>query len=456
MGFSREGCVDSPMLTPMKNVICSWSKRRHALASVLLCVLVVFAACGTDSNNGSSNDEDRRFVTEKNPTRAATETPETRVEATSVPPTAVPTVAPEQLLVPRGAPNVIYLTIDGVLNAYDAHGRSFTPVEIPEGVTALDFTSSPTGDRVGVLLWNGDDVTVQFFGADGLPLGDATALNVVFVPTSAASPSASPVASPVATGTPALHIDWIPQGNGVLVSGPGVLQRVSMNGTIMPVSRTGATGTVTNAVWSPMDSQVVIQTQQMDGHQAIFLLNSGQDESTEISSLHDSFGPSITNLQWLPTGLGLVFVAGSVDNGTVMNGQLYTYRFGEDVPKLVATSGQGGPTATITHAVISPDGQSVAYVIMVRDLDQWHLHSLWVKPLRGGSAVSIPTATNSPITALYWSGEGLVWQQEDGSTSVVDGSMQPRPLGEEPVATPVASPIASPVATPVDLGTPRG
>jgi WD40 repeat protein len=257
-----------------------------------------------------------------------------------------------------------------------------------------------------------------------------------------------------------LNIDWIPQGNAVLVSGPGVLQRVSMNGSIMPVSRTGTTGTVTSATWSPMDSQVVIQTRQPNGDQAVFLLNSGHDEVTEINVLHDTFGPSITNLQWLPSGLGLVIVAGNVQDDEVMNGQLYVYRFGEPVPMLVATSGQGGPTGTISHAVVSPDGQSVAYAIMVRDLDEWRLHSLWVRPLRGGPAVSIPLATNAPITTLFWSSEGLVWQQLDGSISVVDGDLQPRPLGEAPVASPVASPVATPVgspaATPVQHATPRG
>jgi hypothetical protein len=176
--------------------------------------------------------------------------------------------------------------------------------------------------------------------------------------------------------------------------------------------------------------------------------------------VHDTFGPSITTLQWLPSGLGLVIVAGNVQDDEVMNGQLYVYRFGEPVPMLVATSGQGGPTGTISHAVVSPDGQSVAYAIMVRDLDEWRLHSLWVRPLRGGSAVSIPLATNAPITTLFWSSEGLVWQQLDGSISVVDGDLQPRPLGEAPIASPVASPVATPVgspaATPVQHATPRG
>lgn len=447
------------MHIPARHARVNWLKRRRGVATVLLCATMVLAACGGGSSSDTPDDDDRRFVTDR-PTTTATAVTTASPIAETTAPTAVPTINPEQLLVPRGAPRFLYLVIDGALHAYDANARTFTPVALPGGVTMLDYTSSPTGDRVGILGWQDGKVSVQFFGADGEPLSDPIMLPIRYALPLVASPVATPVASPMATpavsSTPQLNIDWVPQGNAVLVSGPGVLHRVSMNGTIMPVSRTGATGTVINAIWSPMDSQVVIHTQQQDGDQAVFVLDSGHDEANEIDVLHDTFGPSITNLQWLPTGLGLVMVAGNVQDGVVMNGQLYVYRFGDPVPMLIATSGQGGPTGTISHAAVSPDGQSVAYAIMVRDLDEWHLHSLWVKPLRGGPAVAIPTTTNSPITALFWSSEGLAWQQGNGTTTIVDGSLQPRPLGEAPAATPVASPVGTPAATPVEQATPRG
>lgn len=457
------------MYDPDRNSNLGWLKRRRGMATALMCSALVLAACGGDSGDSTADDADRRFVTDRPTASATTVTTPTAVVAVDEP-TAVPTISTRYLVVPRGAPGIVYLMVEGMLQVYDVNERSFTPVDLPADLTLLDFTSSPTGDRLGVLGLVNGDVTVQFYGADGLPLSEPVVLPVNYAhapagspvasPAATASPVATPMATPASSSTAMLNIDWIPQGNAVLVSGPGVLQRVSINGTIMPVSRTGATGTVTSAIWSPMDSQVVIQTHQPNGDQAVFLLNSGHDEATEIDVLHDSLGPSITNLQWLPSGLGLVMVAGSVQDGAVMNGQLYVYRFGEPVPMLVATSGQGGPTGTISHAVVSPDGQSVAYAIMVRDVDEWRLHSLWVRPLRGGPAVSIPLATNAPITAMFWSSEGLVWQQSDGEVSVVDGDLQPRPLGEAPVASPVASPQATPVgspeATPIDYATPRG
>lgn len=447
------------MHTPVH--IVRWLKNQGVLATVLLCALMVLSACGDESSPGAeTEDEGRRFVTERNPTTEPTEVVAATPQAEMVMPTMIPTISTQDLLLARGAPKVIYLLNDDVLTAYDADLRTFTPVLIPTDVQVIDFTSSPTGDRVGVLGVAENRVGVHFFGADGAPLGEPVAVSIAARLQNAASPIASPVATPTASAPPALNIDWIPQGDGVVVSGPGVLQRVSMNGSVMPVSRTGATGTVVNAVWSPMDSQVVIQTELTNGDQAVFVLDSGHDEVSELDVLHDSSGQSITNLQWLPTGLGLVMVAGTIDDGLVMNGQLYVYRFGDEVPMLIATSGQGGPAATITHAVVSPDGRSVAYAIMVRDLDEWHLHSLWVRPLRGGPAISMPLTNNSPITALYWSSEGLVWQQDSGALTVVDGDLQSRPLGQEPAATPVASavasPIASPIATPVGEATPRG
>lgn len=424
---------------------------------LLLCLLIALAGCG----NGDSGEEGHQFATDRQPTAAATEPPQpTQTPDEASAPTAVPTLTIEEALNVRGAPQFAYFIIDSQLQVYDSVSRHFAPVNIPDAMSAIDFASSPTGDRVGVLAQTDNEFVVQFFGADGQPLGESIPLPVAFIPKQA-SADASPVASPVATpqetrSTPRLYISWVPQGNAVVVAGPGFLQRVSMSGEVMPISRTGVTGSVVKAFWSPMDSQVAILTQKMDGNQGLFMLDSGIADAQQLDALQLQPGQSLNNLQWLPTGLGLVYVVGETRDGDLMNGQLYVYKFGESTPTIIATSGQGGPAATITHAIVSPDGQSVAYAVMVRDQQAWHLHSLWVKPVEGGSSHSIPVPTNAPITAILWTAEGLVWQQSDGSINVVDESLVPRPLGEEPVATPVASPEATPVATPELEATPRG
>lgn len=421
----------------------------------LLCSLIVLAGCG----NGESSDEGHQFATDRKPTAVSTEPPEpTQTPDTANAPTAIPTLTAEDVLNVRGAPQFAYFNIDDQLQIYDTVFRTFASVNIPDAVTVVDFAPSPTGDRVGVLAYSENKVVVQFFGADGEPLGEPIPLPVAFTPQKAL-PDASPVASPVATPqkpsiAPRLYISWVPQGNAVVVAGPGFLQRVSMSGEVMPISRTGVTGSVVKAFWSPMDSQVAILTQMMDGNQGVFMLDSGLADARQLDALQLQPGQSLNNLQWLPTGLGLVYVAGETRDGDLMNGQLYVYRFGESSPTIIATSGQGGPAATISHAVVSPDGQSVAYAVMVRDQQAWHLHSLWVKPIEGGSSHAIPVPTNAPITGVVWTAEGLVWQQDDGSITVVDASLIPRPLGKEPAQQ--ATPVATPISTPELEATPRG
>lgn len=424
--------------------------KRTRLATILLVFLVILAGCGAESGD-NDGDDGRRFVNEPGSTKTSTEPAASTPVINSPTPRPQSTVPPEDALSLRGAPHFIYLELNGDLQVYDTITREFRVVNIPDHMTIIDFASSPTGDRVGVLGTVSESVVVQFYGADGEPLGGPNVLPYLQVP-GAASPIASPAATPTSSQIQRkISISWVPQGNSVVVSGPGVLQRISMSGVIMPLSRAGVTGSVLEALWSPMDSQLAILTELGEGHQGVFVLDSGTAEARELEVLHLQPEQGLSNLQWLPNGLGLLVVAGNNNNGEVMNGQIYVYQFDNDVPKLVATSGQGGPAATISHAVVSPDGHAVAYAVVVRDGDRWVLHSLWVKPIKGGPALSIPVESSSPITSIHWTAEGLVWQQENGTVTVIDKSLQPRPLGEAPVGTPAASPGASPVseATPV-------
>lgn len=451
----KKGSLDTPMMDhPRIHAITSPGAGAKLLLT-LLSALVILAACG-DGSSSDDADEGHRFATERRPTVQPSATLAATPVEQVLQPTSEPTIPPEEALDVRGAPQFAYFLVGEELQVYDTVARTFASVNTSEDMVILDFASSPTGDRVGVLGLLDERVVVQFFGADGEPLGDPTSMPITYMPP-VVSPVASPAATPVTSRTPLrLYVSWVPQGNAVIVSGPGVMQRVSMSGVIMPISRTGVTGTVVKAIWSPMDSQVAILTQLMDGHQGVFMLDSGHDEARELEQLHLQPGQSLSNLQWLPNGLGLVLVAGNSSDGDLMNGQLYVYQFGDPVPMLVATSGQGGPAATITHAEVSPDGHSVAYVIMVRDQNEWHLHSLWVRPLKGGPGYSVPLESNEPIIDIVWTAEGLVWQQSDGRITVIDGSLTPRPLGEEPQATPAASPVGSPESTPIVDATPIG
>lgn len=423
--------------------------RVFRLAVMALACVVILAACGNEGE-----EDGRIFTTDPVPTALPTDPPPTQtiIEEPTSDVAEVPTADVFEI---RGAPRVIYLENQGKLTAYDTTERAFTEISIPEGYQLQDYAASPTGDRVGVLLSHDNTVGVQFFGADGELLGSEIPLNIPAMPGNTASPVSSPVASPAANPVAApswsiVQVSWIPQGNGLLVSGPAGLLQVSMNGRVMPITRTGVNGTVTDAVWSPMDSQVAIQAQMPDGTDAVYLLKTGDNIAEELSAFHNRDGAAITNLQWLPNGRGTVLVVGERTAMGVMNGQLYVYRFDEATPMLIATSAQGGPAATISHIAVSPDGLNVAYSVSVLDGDTWRLHSLWLRPTRGGPAMQVPLNRNAELSSLQWSAEGLVWQFEDGAAMVFDGDTPPRVLGEAPIppATPMATPVSSPQATP--------
>lgn len=402
---------------------------------LLLCLAVILASCGTGDDG-----EGPQFVTDRRPTSTISATSTTEP---TIPPTAVaaPTQSAANLLETRSAPRFVYLTIEGILTSYDTANREFVALAIPKDMSVLSYTASPTGDRAGVLGVQKSRLVVQFYGADGAVLSDPILLSVPPIVQTQSTPESATPAVVIPDRSNQMHIDWVPQGNAVLVSGPGVSQRVSMSGAVMPVSRTGTSGEVVKAIWSPMDSQVAIQTQMQNGDQNVYLLNTGHDEASHLDLFAEEQDVVLSNLQWLPSGLGLVMVAGTFSDGVVMHGQLYVYRFADEAPTLLATSGQGGPNATIAYAAVSPDGHSVVYAIMVNDSDQWYLHSLWVKSMKGGPAIEIPTTSAAPITSLQWSDEGIIWQQADGTLMVVGKSLVPRPLGTEPQATPQATPV---------------
>lgn len=425
------------------------NKRYWGVTLLLACTLIL-TACGGDEDSGP------QFVSDVRPTATSTQIVSAPSPTATTPATEPAQIEPVSVISTRSAPRFAYLITAGDLTSYDSVGRTFTTIDLPDDLALIGHAASPTGDRVGVLGVQNNRLIVRFFGADGAPLTEAIPLSVPSIPKVESSPSATPGATPVAAVPNAnqLHIDWIPQGNAITVSGPGVNQRVSMSGEVMPISRTGVSGTVMRSIWSPMDLQVAMQTQLQSGDQSLYLLDTGHDEARPLEAFEDVHAQGLSNLQWMPSGLGLIAVTGKVENGVVMNGQLYAYRFDADSPSLIATSGLGGPSSTITHAVVSPDGHSIVYAVMVRDLNTWHLHSLWVRSMKGGPAVPIPTDSGSPITSLQWTEEGIVWQQADGTLMVVDNALSPRPLGTAPVATPVVE--TSPDATPMDDLAPVG
>lgn len=427
------------------------------------CALVI-VACGS---SGGTTSDDRQFANE-----AATRAP--RVEET-VTPTAVldvdatpairepsPVASPEALLLSRGAPDTLYIEAASRLFSLSIRdGASVsTPIDFPAGYRLLDFDPSPTGDRVAVLLADGQgDVSLGFFTRDGVIVEGL--IDVL------GGDSATPV--PDASGQAGFFVDWSPRGTDVLVSDGSVLESISVGGEVTRIPLDDFEGRLLAAQSSPQGGRIVLHFEDAEGAQRTYVHDVVADKTRELRPLSTTVEQGISNLQWLPNGAGVVYVRGSLDRGVVMHGQIYVYRLGQERAELVATPGQGGPSATITDVAISPDGRSVAYVISLLDGSQWSFHSLWVRALDGSQSYQVPVVPRGVVGHVAWVNGGLSWEQRresnaPGQVLVIGDDGLPRvmfneataPVSATPVASPVASPGATPVATPgaTPVGTP--
>lgn len=439
---------------------------------------IFLASC--TSGTGDDVSDNRQFANEPAPTRAATEIPTSQpTSAGGEAPRREPPPSPDDLLSPRGAPSTLYTFAGGTLFALQPEAGRVTqqPIPLPPDMRVLGLASSPTGDRVAVALRSAPDapVVVLFLGADGTQIGEWP-LEADTSATPAASPVATPVATPASTGEePAFGITWQPQANGVLVVDEGVLYAVDGDTGPDVIETGGVTGSILGAEASPTGEQILVHTVADDGSHRVYLIQRSNGETNELFAMRTGPGMVLGDVTWLPTGMGVVFVEGELSDGFPMRGQLFLYRFRDVAPRLLATSGQGGPSASIRHVAVSPDGAVVAYEIAVRDIDQWSTHSLWVRPLGDdAAALQLPVESGHTITRLAWSREGLTWQftsrygpegafvgviggdgdvetiVEVGATdSATPGASPVTSRGASPVASPGATPIASPVATPI-------
>jgi len=424
--------------------------RLRCLSLVLACCIVL-VACGTDAQ------DDRRFanepVTEQPPT--ATTEPASPVAPTA---TSAPLASPETLLATRGAPDTLYTVANNDLVALTltADGPDTQPVNLPNGRPLLAFDASPNGDRVAVLVGPGGEasgVSLLLFDRAGKPVGEART-----VVASSATPQAE-------NAEDAYSVTWSPQGNAMLVAGPSVLVNVPVSGDPQPIPSDGIAGRILSAAWSPQGTQIAVVVAHDDTSQEVLLLGS-DGRMSDAPAPRVEPGKSIEHLRWLADGSGFAYVRANLANGVPFGGQLFTYRLRDAAPTLVATSGQGGPSATITTVAPSPDGRSVAYVISIRDGDHWAFHSLWVRSFKKPLSYQVPVDAVAGVPKLWWVDRGLAWEQvmtEDPSSPseivFMNQSQEPRVLlamESSASATPAASPVATPVATPAPTPTPAG
>lgn len=431
------------------------------LGAIVLSALLI--ACGGESDPQES-DENRQFANDPVATSAATDAP------TIGPPSAIneqPTAtsqqaSPEAYLSGRGAPPVVYAATTTSVTALTMTGADVVTqdLDLPDGFEVVGIDASPVGDRAGVLLSEvaTGTLAVQFFDAEGASLSPP-------IPIGPSHPSATPVASPsaspvAAAGVITPSITWEPQGDAVLVSQPHALIQVHADGTSDAIDISGFADTIRGAAWSPMGGMVAIHSEMADGGHRVSLYNLRKDSFHEVESMRTTPGQALDDVTWLPNGSGLVYIAGAVQDGVLMQGQLFAIDLAEGQSRVLATSGQGGPSATMTNFQVSPDGHAVAYVLAARDGEYWTFHSMWVRSLRDEWSIQVPVVDRAPVTHMGWTSVGLVWGQYDSETAywfrltpsgrviVLNGEHLQSARGT-PAASPAATPAGSPEATPV-------
>lgn len=456
---------------------------RRQFATVLIACSVVLAACGADSPS-EGVEEDRQFANDPVAEQRATPTDvPTDVAGPSEPETA-PQVSPEQLLSSPGAAKTLY-TVQGTdllaLTLSDGATET-TSISLPHGWSLIDYESSVDGDRVAVLMSSGWELSLGFFERSGEIIGEPRSLpedaegpatpGATPVGTAPASFSGTPRAMPVATpmATPEIayqasdySITWSPEGTEALVMGPVHLIRMPVEGEASLIEIDDKLGAIREAKWSTGGAEVALIVEQDDTGTRTYLLNLDDQDIRELRSLRTTPDERIGLLSWMPDGSGVVFVRSTLAEDVPLQGRVFHYRLGQEVPTLVATSGQGGPSATITDLEPSPDGDSIAYVISVRDGERWAFHSMWVRSFSDGLSYRVPVDGVASVPQMWWFDGGIAWKQRSthkigpGEILFMNATVSPAVILDTdgdarslttPAATPMATPVLTPVATP--------
>jgi len=421
---------------------------------------LILAACGTESGDVG---EDRKFANDPVTEQAPTETVAVHEDATPVTDAPVVSASPETLLQARGTPHTLYTYVHGqLLSLYIQDGEGLaTPIPLPQGHRVLAFAGSPSGDRVAVLLMSDDaaSVTLAFFHSTGIAIG--TPVRVL----TPAGSGATPVGGEDEPDWESYAVTWSPQGTNVLVLNSTLLESVPVAGEPEPIPLDGLEGRLVSAARSPQGSRAFLQFELNDGSRRVFVREMESGKTREARPLSTEAGYGLADVQWLPDGSGLMYVQGQIEHGIMTHSQLNVYVLGQERARPIATSGQGGPSGNITHAVVSPDGKSALYVVSIRDGDSWVFHSMWIRALNGPTSFQVPVHITGVVTELAWVDRGIAWMDsrkpgEPGTIFVMhkDGEpemvFQPDSLMPSPVASPGATPVASPGATPDADATP--
>lgn len=456
--------VRSPRVLNQSKVTTKMADRsrfsRAATVLALFCAASLLVACGQTSDD----EEDRRFANDPSRNQQTTEPvqPPTVAKAT---PTVRPLPSPETILRSRGAPRIVYAIVNGAIQSVEVDDAEPKAIRIrpPESERFVAIDSSPSGDRVAaVTASTGSSTTVprlNLYVVDSVGALLQTWPDVIVL-------DAEP-ATPVVAGTGALDfdvmVDWGAQGNRIVVAGAnGQMASATLEADVEAIAAPSGVTEIQAVKWSPRGDRIAVLGVAVDNVTRIGLIDPfvAAPEFLPVAPIdEDGEQMQIRSFSWLPDGSGFVYLSGTGADGGAVGGQLFALDLETMSQRLVATAGQGGPSAMIRDFSVSPDGKAIAYTIVVPDGGDLRFNSLWVRSLRDQRALAMPVGNVIEVNALWWVDTGLLWGQAEARGGGIQESFIRLTPGGDPMlihaieigtSPPSGTPGGSPeAATPV-------
>lgn len=380
---------------------------RYQLARFLgLCVAAaVLSGCVAEENDG------RRFANDLEPSVAVALPSPSGIDGSPaaglpsvVTPAATP-IDPTALLRARGGPSRLYFRLNSdvwtIGAADDDPRRVFAP---DRGLAIVDHAASPNGDRVAVLMINVDDRSasaVAIVDANGKETGRVEGLGEALGEGSFA----------------ARAIDWSPQADRLLVAfEPGGIVALNSDGSGEPTPLVGpeAAAAVGDAAWSPTGESIAfVAPADSDEVASLWLARTAPEPGAPTLLLDpgDS-GRSVGVLAWSPDGREVLFTLPAAPGSPNSGGDLWTIGVDGAGRRVVAGAGAVGfPGALVGEMAPSPDGDAVAYTVVVPDQEGLRFNSLWVKErAEPGRSLELAVPDEQAVDALWWTDAGLVFR----------------------------------------------
>lgn len=327
---------------------------------------------------------------------AAAATPSTW--ATPVAP-ATP-IALDDVLGTRGAVPRVFLASSQTIWAVNDTGESAAILDVEPGEQVAAISPAPDASQVAAILTlDGDrEASLVILDANG---------DLVSERELPAAMEGTPGPGQIAAQNVA--VDWSPQGDRILLltGSSGLFAVAPESGAPLDRIELGdGTGAILQPKWSPTGQQIAfLRVDPETRSRALFVHDLQSGETQELVAPGD--GRIVVEFAWEPGGTEVLFTEGSALNSATSGIDLWRIGVDGTNRQLVAAAGAAAPVARITTVAPSPDGKSVAYVVLVPGTGAPVVDSVWVRDLAGGQGVRLGLPSVSSVENIWWTSKGL-------------------------------------------------